>query len=202
MNAASSSTSAPWRAGIFAILAIVMLTTRINHFGALPDASWAVFFVAGFYLRGFARWAFPALMVLAVAIDYTVITSQGLSFWSHYCVSPAYWFLIPSYGAMWFGGSWLRAHSAGFGLRDLGVLLGSAVVATSACYLLSNGSFYWISANVPARSVAGWMQNLGDWYLPYMESALVYIGIAAADHVLVSKLIGASPARTDRALLR
>src|SRR5690606_36139481 len=62
------------RGGILALLAVVMLATRINHFGALPDASWAVFFIAGFYLRGWGRWAFPLLMALAVAIDYVVIS--------------------------------------------------------------------------------------------------------------------------------
>ena len=82
--------SNPQRAGILAILAIVMLATRVNHFSALPDASWAVFFVAGFYLRGSARWAFPLLMALAVLIDFFVITGQGIDFWSHYCVSIAY----------------------------------------------------------------------------------------------------------------
>jgi hypothetical protein len=57
------------RLTIFLVLAAVMAATRLNHFGVVPDASWAVFFIAGFYLRGSARWAFPALMVLAVAID-------------------------------------------------------------------------------------------------------------------------------------
>ena len=35
------------RTGIFALLAIVMAATRVNHFGALPDATWAVFFLGG-----------------------------------------------------------------------------------------------------------------------------------------------------------
>ena len=51
--------SNPQRVGLFAILAIVMAATRVNHFAALPDASWVVFFLAGFYLRGSASWAFP-----------------------------------------------------------------------------------------------------------------------------------------------
>src|SRR6187402_559257 len=94
-------------AGLFAILALVMAATRVNHFAALPDASWAVFFIAGFYLhsnapagqgsvldlRGPVRWAFPLLIALAVLIDFIVISGQGIDFWSHYCVSIAYWFL-------------------------------------------------------------------------------------------------------------
>src|SRR5215471_12829992 len=111
----SMSLTPSQRAGIFLILALVMTATRVNHFAALPDASWAVFFVGGFYLSadrdapfgwfggGSVRWAFPILMALAVLIDFVVITSLGIDFWSHYCVSIAYWFLLPAYFAMWLG---------------------------------------------------------------------------------------------------
>ena len=175
--------TAPWRAGILALLALIMLATRVNHFSALPDASWMVFFAAGFYLRGSARWAFPLLMALAVAIDYAVITGQGLSFWSHYCVSPGYWFLLPSYGAMWFGGSWLRLHYNGLHARELGLFLLSVVVAANVCYLLTNGSFYWLSSAAPVHSFGGWTKNFGDWYLPYLQTTLIYAAVAAVLHV-------------------
>jgi hypothetical protein len=183
MNSTASPLSNGARFGVFALLAVVMLATRVNHFSALPDASWAVFFIAGFYLRGSARWAFPLLMALAVAIDYVVISGQGIAFFSHYCVSTAYLFLLPAYAAPWLGGSWLRKHYDGLGARELGLLTGSCVVAASACFLLSNGSFYWISANVPVRSLGGWIENMGDWYLSYLWTTLVYVGIAAVLHV-------------------
>lgn len=197
MTASNPGLDTRARAAVFAILALVMLATRINHFGALPDASWAVFFVAGFYLRGSMRWAFPLLMALAVAIDYAVISGEGLGFWSHYCMSPAYWFLLPSYAAMWLGGAWLRQRYAGLHSRELGLLLGSAVVATSACFLMSNGSFYWISANVPSRSFGGWMGNLGDWYLPYMGTTMAYVFIAAVLHGIVLLGRGSRSTPTD-----
>jgi hypothetical protein len=212
MNAAKPALSNDLRLGIFLILGLVMLATRSHHFGALPDASWAVFFFAGFYLSarpsaegrtslstlfnfsGSARWAFPLLMVLAVAVDYTVISSQGIDFWSHYCVSPAYWFLVPSYAALWFGGAWLRAHYNGLHARELGLLVASAVVSASLCYLVSNGSFYWISASVPSRSFAGWVENLGDWYLPFMQTTLMYVGIGAVIHMLAAQVLRWLPA--------
>ncbi|HEY0230698.1 MAG TPA: hypothetical protein VGC55_05565 [Dokdonella sp.] len=183
MTDSSPSLTTPWRAGILAILALVMLATRVNHFSALPDASWVVFFAAGFHLRGSVRWAFPLLMALAVAIDYFVISGQGLSFWSHYCVSPAYWFLIPSYGAMWFGGSWLRQHYSGLHARELGLLLVSVVVAANVCYLLTNGSFYWLSSHAAVHSFGGWMKNFSDWYLPYQQTTLIYASVAAVLHI-------------------
>lgn len=183
MTTAPSSLPAASRIGVFIVLALVMLATRINHFGALPDASWALFFIGGFYLRGSARWAFPLLMALAVLIDFFVITSQGISFWSHYCMSPAYLFLLPSYAAPWLGGTWLRQRYRGLHAREAGLLAGSAIVAASVCFLISNGSFYWISANVPLRSFGGWMENLGDWYLPYLRTTLMYVGIATVLHI-------------------
>ena len=68
--------------GILFALALVMAATRIHHsflhhFDALPDASWGVFFLAGFWLRGSARWAFPLLMIEAVLVDYLVINHKN-----------------------------------------------------------------------------------------------------------------------------
>jgi hypothetical protein len=213
MTATPSSLAKDLRLGLFLLLGLVMVATRSHHFGALPDASWAVFFLAGFYLSagkpqrpvrlaGSAfRWAFPLLMALAVAIDYAVIRSQGIDFWGHYCVSPAYWFLVPSYAALWFGGAWLRAHYRGVRLREGALLVASVMVAASLCYLISNGSFYWISPSVPARSFGGWIENLGDWYLPFMQTTLIYVGIGAALHVAttfaVAALGGAVPRSTQ-----
>jgi hypothetical protein len=57
------------------------------------------------------------------------------------------------------------------------------------CYLISNGSFYWISASVPApRSFGAWFVNLGDWYLPFLEVTALYVGLGAVLHVLVTQL--------------
>ncbi|WP_411014310.1 hypothetical protein, partial [Salmonella sp. s50237] len=77
-----------FRSLILLLLAVLMAGTRADHFGPLPDASWAVFFIGGFYLAAWTRAAFPALMALAVAVDWLVISASGQSFWQHYCVSP------------------------------------------------------------------------------------------------------------------
>jgi len=189
--------STPQRAGIFAILALVMAATRVNHFAALPDASWAVFFAAGFYLRGSARWAFPLLMALAVLIDFFVITGQGIDFWSHYCVSIAYWFLVPAYLALWAGGSLLRRMYRGLGVGELALLGASAIVAITVSYAISNGSYYWLSdtwmAGGQLRSFGGWVENLGDWYVPYLRTTLMYVAIGAVLHVatvLAARTVG------------
>ncbi len=128
------------RFGIFLLLALVMAATRLHHFSVIPDASWGVFFLAGFWLRGSARWAFALLIAEAVLIDFFVITGQGIDFWTHYCVSPAYWSMPAYFGALWFGGSW----------------------------------------------AASWMSNLGDWYLPFLGTTALYVGIGAALHVAIT----------------
>lgn len=176
--------SFPQRIGILLALAAVIFATRIGHFAALPDATWAVFFIGGFYLRGSSRWAFAVLMTVAVLADWFVISGTGQNFWTHYCVSPAYWFLLPAYFSLWAGGLILRRHYRGLGLRELGLLALTLPVAASVCFLLSNGSFYWLSPAVSDPSLGGWVTNLGHWYLPYLRSTLTHVAIGAGLHVL------------------
>lgn len=173
------------RAFILSLLVLLMAGTRINHFAPVPDASWAVFFIGGFYLRNWTRWAFPLLMGLAVVVDWAVISSQGMSFWQHYCVSAAYWMLIPAYFAMWAGGMLLRRYYSSASLKSLGLLAATVIGSVALCHLIAQGSFYWISASVAEPSFAGWAKNYSDWLLPYMQSAAIYIGAAALVQVAV-----------------
>lgn len=174
---------------VFALLALMMAATRAHHFGAVPDASWAVFFVSGVYLGGHQRWAFPALMALAVLVDYVVISATGVNFWTHYCVSPGYWFLLPAHAALMGAGQW--AANRGLGLRW--GLLGRVLLALGAgvvtCHLLAQGGFYWFSGVVAEPSLAGWAKNFSDWLLPYAQVAFAWTGVAAALHLGLSPMV-------------
>lgn len=175
---------------ILFVLALLMAASRahvFDHFSP-PDASWAVFFIAGFHLRGWGRWAFPALMALAVGVDWWVITGQGIDFWNHYCVSAAYWFLVPAYAAMWAGGAWLRRRYAGARWDALGRLAFAFVLSVLACHLLAQGSFYWLSDSVADPTLAGWWKNYTDWLAPYLVTAGVYVSIAAALQVAAERI--------------
>ena len=100
---------------IFASLMVLMAVTRAYHFGSalhLPDASLAVFLLAGCYLP---RWAFPVLLVEAGLVDYFAINYGGVSGW---CFSAAYWFLIPTYAVLWMGGRFYATRYQ-FSLRSL-----------------------------------------------------------------------------------
>ncbi len=175
-------TATTQRLFILFVLALLMAASRaqvFDHFSP-PDASWAVFFSAGFQLRGWGRWAFPLLMALAVAVDWYVIAGQGIDFWNHYCVSAAYWCLVPAYGALWAGGSWVRRHYTGASWAALGRLAAAFVASVLVCHLIAQGSFYWVSDSVTSPSLAGWWKNYSDWLPPYLAVAGVYVGIAAA----------------------
>lgn len=176
------------RAFVLSLLVLLMAGTRINHFAPIPDASWAVFFIGGFYLRNWTRWAFPLLMGLAVVVDWAVISSQGMSFWQHYCVSAAYWMLVPAYFVMWAGGMLLRRYYRNANLKSLGLLAVSVVGSVALCHLIAQGSFYWISASVAEPTFAGWAKNYSDWLLPYMQSAAIYIGATALVQLAVEAI--------------
>lgn len=182
------------RAAILVVLALLLVTTRLHlpatltHFGGIPDASWAVFFLGGFYLRGWSRWAFPLFMALAVLVDYVVISGQGINFWTHYCVSPGYWFLLPAHLALWTGGLMARRYySDRFG-RSLAIVVVSLFASVAVCHLLAQGSFYWMSSSVSEPSLAGWWKNYSDWFLPYLRVAAIYVGLAVIAHVGVQQL--------------
>lgn len=182
------------RAIILALLTLLLVASRLHlptsltHFGPVPDASWAVFFIGGFYLRTWTRWAFPLLMAAAVLVDYIVISGQGINFWTHYCVSPAYWFLLPAYFSLWAGGWLVRHFYQGNHGKSLAVLVASLIGAVAACHLLSQASFYWISDVVTAPTFAGWWKNYSDWFPSYLRVTAIYVGLAVIVHVGVQQL--------------
>lgn len=178
----------PHRAFALACLLLLMAATRVNHFAAIPDASWAVFFIGGFYLRAWTRWAFPLLMAVAVLVDWWVIRSAGLDFWQHYCVSPGYWMLVPAYFAMWAGGMLLARgyQGARWGMLGKAALLVAGSVAV--CHLFAQGGFYWTSRNVPEPTLGGWLRNYADWFGPYLGTTALYVALAAALQVAIEQV--------------
>lgn len=167
------------------LLGALMLATRQNHFGLLTDASWAVFFLGGFYVGGVT--AFAAFLAEAGLIDYVATRHLGIS---SYCLSPAYAFLLPSYATLWLGGLgaarlWRRATP----LRSLTALAAMVWLSSSLCFLISNGSFYWLSGRV-RPNWDGWVANLADWYVPFLLVPVVYVGTAGIVQTLTERWRG------------
>ena len=171
---------------VFAFLALVMVATRAHHFGAVPDASWAVFFAAGAWLAGHQRWAFPALMALAVLIDWLVISASGVNFWQHYCISPGYWFLLPAHAALVAAGQWVTARGGEPRWGLLGRLALALPVAVVLCHAFAQGGFYWFSGHVADPGLAGWWKNYSDWLPAYAQVMAAYTGLFALLHGVVA----------------
>ncbi|MFC6672206.1 hypothetical protein [Marinobacterium aestuariivivens] len=168
-------------------LALLMLASRGHHFASLenlPSASWAVFFLAGFYLR--SKWAFPALMVEAVLLDFVAIGFQGVS---DFCVSAAYPMLLPAYGSLWLGGQWF-ARRYRPQLATLVPLSLAVLVASSLCQLISSGSFYFFSGRYADPTLAEFGLRLLRYGPRSLESLAFYIGTAALLHAATLAALG------------
>ena len=173
--------------GLVALMTL-MAATRFHHFGnlaALPDASLAIFFLAGLWLGG--RFIFTLLLLEAGLIDYWAISQLGVS---DFCISPAYLFLIPTYATMWLGGAWCRKQvdlSFSGAVSQLVVL----VASTSAAFLLSNGSFFLLSDKNTDISWVNYVDGFARYYPQYLNSTLIYaVGIFAV--VTIAKSLLAS----------
>ena len=171
--------------GILAILALTMLATRFHHFGDalhLPDASLALFFIAGLGIA--TVWAFPLLIVEACAIDWVATSVGGVSDW---CLSPAYWFLLPTYACLWFGGRWYAQRHV-YAPRTLLPLTGSVIVTSSLAFIISNAGFYAFSGRFPEMSWSEYAARVAQYYPPYVLIACAYIAAAVVGVVVWTTL--------------
>ncbi|GFO72636.1 hypothetical protein BJAS_P3036 [Bathymodiolus japonicus methanotrophic gill symbiont] len=152
-------------------LALLMALTRSDHFGSaisLPDASLAVFYLAGIFLGGIT--SLLLLCVEAGLLDYIAIAHWQVS---DYCISPAYIFLIPTYAVMFFAGRWSAKYSS---LNSLNLVrqLAYLLVAVSIAFLISNGSFYLLSGKFPDLSLVQYAERVAKYYPAYVGSTLIY----------------------------
>lgn len=181
-------------AWIAAGLIALMATTRMHtHFGSalhLPDASLAVFLLAGFFIA--SPWLFAGLLVEAGVLDYLAITQFGVS---DYCISAAYGFLIPTYGVLWYAGRYY-AQRHQHSLRGLSLFAGLAFAALSTAFFISNGAFYLFSGRFPDMSLVEYAARVAQYYLPYLSSAAVYLLPAVLLHALFASRSDIAHAQT------
>jgi hypothetical protein len=162
-------------------LAALMAATRGQQLAPLgqhlPDASLAVFLLAGFYLG--SGWGFLALFAFATLIDLTAIGWGGVS---GYCLTPAYWLLVPAYGAVWAAGRWYAGRHRD-SASTLPMLGGVLLVGGVAAELFASGGFYLFSGRFADLSLIGFGHSLVD-YLPGTLLALfAYVGLAVIVHL-------------------
>lgn len=168
-------------------IAFFMLLTRGSHVltsVALPDASLALFLLGGLFLRR-ASW-FIAFFILATVIDFGAAAldpAQG------FCLTNGYWGLIPSYGAMWLGGMWLRQQEDAFAPMQYGMV---SMFTTFVAFVISTQTYYLFSGRFPAKGLLESMQH-GWEYLPsWMGFAAMYFSFI---WLAVALLRSVKPAR-------
>ncbi len=137
-----------------------MLATRFITFGTalnLPDASMAVLFLGGLYLRRHAM--FVAFVALAVVVDRISIDYAGVS---RFCVTPAYAFLLPAYAVLWYSA---RAYADRLQPTPaaMSLALGIALACTAASFAISNGAFYWLGGRYENPHLSEYLARLWQW---------------------------------------
>lgn len=177
MNTLTSATQRFIGLGLMAF----MLATRFHHFGDtlhLPDASWAIFFIAGFYLP--AGWL-AGLMLLAIGIDAAAVGWLGVS---GYCLTPAYAALQLAHAALWLGGRSLRGQASEDwrGLARFALTAGGAVLAA---FIVSNTSFYWLGGQIAEPGLAEFGEQFMRYLPAYFGVNALYLGVAALLHTLL-----------------
>jgi len=168
-------------------LALLMLCTRGQHFAtvhALPSASWAVFFLAGALVR--TRWLFVALFALATTLDFGSYAAGTISDW---CLSPAYWALLPAYGTLWFAGRlYARMHRGQW--SDVARLVPVLVVAAFVTYLISGGGYYTFSGHYQP-TLAGFLPRIAHYYPRSLGTMTGYVGVAFGVLALLRQFVPA-----------
>lgn len=157
---------------VAAALAVIMAVTRLGHFGEYggpPDASWAVFFLGGLWLRE-AR-LFPAFFVLGWLVDLAAFALGTPTD----CYSIAYLFLVPAYGSLWWAGRW--AAEGGLGRITLAVVAGA-----STTFFFANLGMYWLAPSVSAPTLMTFASAVSGYFPGYLLTMSVYVsmGLLAA----------------------
>jgi len=183
----------PASLGLFAAFAALMIATRFHHFGDvlhLPDASMALFFLGGLYLR--KHWQFAVFIVLAVVIDWVAIEHAGVS---DFCVTPAYSFLLPAYGVLWYAGR-LYANRFDTTWRSLLGAAGVALVASSLSFAISNGAFYWLGGRYADPHFAEYVARAWQWGPLFVRTTMAYVVVALVVHAIAASALRLRSERT------
>ena len=191
------SLSRPMFTAVASLFALVMIATRFNHFGDalhLPDASMALFFLGGLYLR--KHLAFLGFVVLSVLIDWYSVSYAGVS---DFCITVAYAFLPLAYAVLWYAGRLLAPRYNG-SLASHGMVFAGIVVSATLSYAASNGAFYWLGGRYTDPNMSQYLQRFAQWAPLFVRAAAGYVLASQAVQALLFRFLpGARDGQTARA---
>lgn len=168
------------------LLVLLITLTRGHHFASthnLADTSWAIFFLAGVYLR--SAWPLLGFFALSWWLDFAAYTWGGVS---DFCITPAYVFLLPAYASLWLAGRWYTKQYQ-FTWHTVMPLSLSVIAGLILCELFSSGGFYFFSGRFSETSLIEFGERLIKYFPLYAESFVFYIGIAIVIHSLFALIV-------------
>ena len=161
------------------LLLAALILTRSHFITHFQDATWAIFFMLGFYVR--KAIGFPIFWLVTFAVDLLVIESKG---GESFCFTVSYPFLIPAYASLWFAGRWFAGHYSE-NLRGLLYFVVAAVVGITVCDIISSGGFYWFSGRFENVNISEFAGRIARYLPMYMKTTLIYLAGAAVLHMIV-----------------
>ena len=167
---------------IAGILLFLMIVTRAGFVNHIQDATWAVFFILGFYVK--KTIALPIFLLVAFIVDLSVIQATG---GENYCFTISYPFLVPAYGSLWLAGCWF-ANNYSVSLKGLLYFVAAAVVGVTVCDLFSSGGFYFFSGRFEATTMTEFAGRVATYLPMYMKTTVIYLAVATAVHFAVLQI--------------
>jgi len=168
------------------LLILLMAATRVHHFGIgniAPDASTAVFFLAGLFLAG-PFW-FAVLAAEAVVLDAVAIGLVGVA---AACMTLGYWMLFVGYLALWYAGRLGRA-SERLDVATAGKLVVVAAVGVVAFFVLSNVGYYFGAGYDKSMGAAEYVSRVSGYLPMYLVSTLAYAAAGVALFAIAARLL-------------
>lgn len=158
---------------ILLALAAAVMFTRTSHFGTsaiLPDASLAAFLLGGLLLQRLCGFG----VLMAVAFGADVLSAQTATE-AGWCMTPAYFGLIPTYGVLWLAGRWLASRFKQSGRVDFIHAASISLAAIALAFVISNATWYAFSGTVANLSIRDFVLAVAKYFPPYLGSAMLYL---------------------------
>ncbi|HWK86853.1 MAG TPA: hypothetical protein VNQ34_05030 [Xanthobacteraceae bacterium] len=159
---------------VIVLLTVLMAVTRIEHFGlsrVVPDASTAIFFLAGLLISN-PLWLM-AFLAQACGLDFAAISAVGVD---PVCVTFGYIMMIPAYAALWYAPRALRGDFTP-GLAGFGKLALACVAGLGVFFVLSNIGYYFGGGFSTSMGAAEFARRVARYFPYYLTSTLIYSAI-------------------------
>ena len=176
--------SKPQLFALGAVLAVLVTVTHSQHFATqlhLPPATWAAFFLGGFYLSRLSLLAVGLLLV--AAIDFVAMTWGGVT---EATFVPAYLFMVPAYSVLWWAGRrFARLYTPRWSTLPYFALSLTSILAAE---FFASGSFYLLMNPQGVISPMGLWIYLVTWLPETLQSFFFWMAPATLLHAVITVL--------------